>query len=153
MQPIGQHRGVSLSLDKLMEWRYAWPLRARGHGGARWYHRRPMIFVDYLGPAERFAEVREVVRREVGAALRVPPEQVVVRRIVTDADRDEVELWIELSSDEQLYRLGRPIAQGVSGGLRPDGEGPEVWVMFRVVPLSHAFLNGMPRARGAPSFD
>ena len=112
-----------------------------------------MIFVDYLGPAERFAAVREVVRREVGAALRVPPEQVGVRRIVTEDDRDEVELWIELSTDEQLYRLGRPIAQRVSAGLRPDGEGPEVWVMFRVVPLSNAFLNGVIRARSAPSFD
>ena len=82
-----------------------------------------MIFVDYLGPAARFARVREVVSREVGAAMRVPPEQVGVRRIVTDDDRDEVELWIELSTDEQLYRLGRMLAQRVSAGLRPDDVG------------------------------
>jgi hypothetical protein len=112
-----------------------------------------MIFVDYLGPAARFAAVREVVSREVAAAMRVPSDQVFVRRIVTEDGRDEVELWIELSTDEQLYRLGRPIAQRVSDGLRPDGAGPDVWVMFRVVPLSHAFLNGVVRARGAPSFD
>jgi hypothetical protein len=112
-----------------------------------------MIFVDYLGPAERMPRVREVVSREVGAALRVPTEQVSVRRVVTEDDRDEVELWIELSTDEQLYRLGRPIAQRVSAGLRPEGVGPDVWVMFRVVPLSHAFLNGVVRGRGAPTFD
>jgi hypothetical protein len=112
-----------------------------------------MIFVDYLGPAERLPRVREVVGREVGAAMRVPPEQVSVRRIVTEDPGDEIELWIELSTDEQLYRLGRPIAQRVTAGLRPNGDGPDVWVMYRVVPLSHAFLNGVGRARGTPTFD
>jgi hypothetical protein len=113
----------------------------------------PMIFVDYLGPAERLSEVREVVSREVGTALRMRPEQVVLRRIATDGERDEVELWVELSTDEQLYRLGRQIAGGISTGLRPDGAGPQVWVMFRVVPLSHAFLNGEPRGRGTATFE
>ncbi len=112
-----------------------------------------MIFVDYLGPADLLAQVREVVRREVGAAMRVPPDQVTVRRIATDDARADVELWVELSTDEQLYRLGRDIAQRVSSGLRPDGEGPNVWVMYRVVPLSHAFLNGQVRGRGTPTFD
>jgi hypothetical protein len=112
-----------------------------------------MIFVDYLGPAEGLEQVREVVMREVGAALRVPPTQISVRRIITDDPRSDVELWVELSTDEQLYRLGRDIAQRVSGGLRPDGLGPDVWVMFRVVPLSHAFLNGQVRGRGTPTFD
>jgi hypothetical protein len=112
-----------------------------------------MIFVDYLGPADRLDRVREVVTREVGSALRVPPQQVSVRRIVTEDEGDEVELWIELSTDEQLYRLGRDIAQRVCAGLRPDGEGPDVWVMYRVVPLSHAFLNGQGRGRGTPTLD
>ena len=112
-----------------------------------------MIFVDYLGPAERLMQVQAVVGREVGAAMRVRAEQVAVRRIVTNDDRDELELWIELSSDEQLYRLGREIAQRVSAGLRPDGEGPNVWVMYRVVPLSNAFLNGSPRGRGTATFE
>jgi hypothetical protein len=114
---------------------------------------RRMIFVDYLGPAQRLAEVGDVVRREVGAAMRVRPELVVVRRIVTDNDRDEVELWVELSTDEQLYRLGKLIAQRISAGLRPDDDGPQVWVMYRVVPLSHAFLNGEPRGRATTSFE
>ena len=83
---------------------------------------RPMIFVDYLGPEARLGEVREVVTRRVAAAMRVPPEQVVVRRILTDATTDDVELWIELSSDEQLYRLGPRIAQEVSEALRGDAK-------------------------------
>jgi hypothetical protein len=112
-----------------------------------------MIFVDYLGPANRLPQIDEVVRREVGAAMRVRPELVALRRIVTEDQRDEVELWIELSTDEQLYRMGRQLAERISAGLRPDGAGPEVWVMYRVVPLSHAFLNGEPRGRGTPSFE
>src|SRR2546426_9762440 len=107
-----------------------------------------MIFVDYLGPAERLLQVGTVVGREVGAAMRVNADQVVVRRIVTDDDRDEVELWIELSTDEQLYRLGRQIAQRISGALRPDGSGPDVWVMYRGGPLNPALLNGDARGRG-----
>jgi hypothetical protein len=112
-----------------------------------------MIFVDYLGPADRLPRVREVVPREVGASLRMPPDQIAVRRIVTEGDSEDVELWIELSSEEQLYRSGRQIAQRISAGLRPDGEGPKIWVMYRVVPLSHAFLNGEPRARGIATFE
>jgi hypothetical protein len=113
-----------------------------------------MIFVDYLGPPARLDQVREVVPREVGTALRVPIDQVVVRRMSTeDGGRDEVELWVELSSDEQLYRLGRQLAQRLSAALRPEGEGPNVWVMYRVVPLSHAFLNGEARGRGTASLD
>jgi hypothetical protein len=112
-----------------------------------------MIFVDYLGPVDRHRHVSEVVAREVGAAMRVAPEQVAVRRIVTDDDRDEVELWIELSTDEQLYRLGRQIAQRISDALRGDDTGPQVWVMYRVVPLNHAFLNGEPRGRGTATFE
>ncbi len=112
-----------------------------------------MIFVDYLGPVERLPRVSEVVIREVGTAMRVPPEQVAVRRIATDDARDEVELWIELSTDEQLYRYGRQIAQRISAGLRPEGAGPPVWVMYRVVPLNHAFLNGEARGRGTATFE
>ena len=112
-----------------------------------------MIFVDYLGAPERLAQVRDVVTREVAAALRVGPAQVVVRRMPTEDERDEVELWVELSTDEQLYRLGRQLAQRISTALRPDVTGPNVWVMYRVVPLSHAFLNGEARGRGTASLD
>jgi hypothetical protein len=109
-----------------------------------------VIFVDYLGPAEQLEQVREVVTREVAGAMRVPSEQVVVRRLVTEDDSQAIELWIELSSDEQLYRLGQRIARQITEGL---GSSQDVWVMYRVVPLSHAFLNGDPRGRGTPTFD
>jgi hypothetical protein len=112
-----------------------------------------MLFVDYLGPAERVAEVTAVVQRELSVTMRMPLEYIAVRRIVTEDDRSEVELWIELSTDEQLYRLGRQIAQRISAGLRPDGEGPEVWVMYRVVPLNYAFLNGEARGRGTAELE
>lgn len=112
-----------------------------------------MIFVDYLGTPSRLAEVREVVKREVSTMLRVARDQVTVRRIVTEDDAEEVELWVELSTDEQLYRTGRALAQRISASLRPDGEGPNVWVMYRVVPLNLAFLNGEARGRGTPTFD
>jgi hypothetical protein len=111
-----------------------------------------MIFVDYLGPATRFADARDVVVREVAAALRVPPTQVVVRRIVTEDVAGYVEVWVELSSEEQLYRVGRRIAERVSRELE-DGTGTNVWVMYRVVPRSHAFLNGEPRGRGTPGLE
>ena len=112
-----------------------------------------MIFVDYLGTPERLPEVRDAVRREVASALRVSPDQVAVRRISTDSDSNEVELWIELSTDEQLYRLGRQLAQRICLALRPEGTGPNVWVMYRVVPLTHAFLNGEARGRGTGALD
>jgi hypothetical protein len=83
----------------------------------------------------------------------VPGDQVVVRRVVTEADADAVELWIELSTDEQLYRLGRQLAQRISTGVRQHESSPDVWVMYRVVPLSHAFLNGEARGRGTASLD
>lgn len=115
-----------------------------------------MIFVDYLGPAARFEQVSAVVAREVAAVFRVPVAQVFVRRVVTEGGRDDLELWVELSTDEQLYRLGRQLAQRLTAALKGDSGGghtADVWVMYRVVPLSHAFLNGEPRGRGTPGFD
>jgi len=112
-----------------------------------------MLFVDYLGPPEQLAQVTEVVRRALSATMRMPPDQIAVRRIVTEDSRAEIELWIELSTDEQLYRLGRQIAQRITAGLRPSGSEPEVWVMYRVVPLNYAFLNGEARGRGTATFE
>lgn len=112
-----------------------------------------MIFVDYLGAATRLADVREVVKREVATVLRVRADQISVRRIVTEDETDEVELWVELSTDEQLYRVGRDLAQRISDGLRADQDALNVWVMYRVVPLNHAFLNGEARGRGTGAFD
>lgn len=112
-----------------------------------------MIFVDYLGPAEDFEGARRVIAREVAAQLRMPEGQVVVRRLVTEGGTAHLELWVELSSDEQLYRLGGPLAKRLSSALRAAGADGDVWVMYRVVPLSHAFRNGDPRARGTASLE
>lgn len=116
-----------------------------------------MIFVDYLGPAERFEQVSAIVAREVSSVARVPESQVAVRRVVTEGGPDDLELWVELSTDEQLYRLGRQLAQRVTAALKDEAGGVghtgNVWMMYRVVPLSHAFLDGEPRGRGTPGFD
>ena len=111
-----------------------------------------MIFVDFYGPAETFTTTRGAVREELGRILNVRADTVVIRRIVTEGDGqdDACELWVELSSEEQVFRRGADVAAGLAQVVRAHG-GSDVWVMFRVVPLSHAFLNGQPRARGRAS--
>jgi hypothetical protein len=112
-----------------------------------------VFFVDYMGPSNLFPLAAEAASREVAASLRVPQDQVVTRRIVTEGGFGGVEIWVELSSEEQLYRLGRSIAEGISNALRVGEHPPDVWVMFRLVPLSHAYLNGAVRGRASASFD
>ena len=106
-----------------------------------------MIFVEFFGPEETFGAVREPIGEALGRLLQVRPESVVVRRVVTEGGPDEAELWVELSSEEQVFRRGRDIAQALTAVVR-ERTRADVWVMFRVVPLSHAFRNGQPRARG-----
>jgi|GEM_PF-4989633 hypothetical protein len=106
-----------------------------------------MLFVDFYGPADVYQATRAAVQEEIGRAFRTGPDSVVVRRFVVEGGRPDVELWVELSSDEEVYRYGRRIAREVSRVVR-DACALDVWVMFRVVPLAHAFLNGEPRARG-----
>jgi hypothetical protein len=109
-----------------------------------------VLFVDYLGPADLFQAARGAIQERVAAALRTPPRDVVVRRLVVESDYSGVEVWVEVSSDEQLVRHGRRLAQEVSSAIRAARE-VDVWVMFRVVPLDHAFLNGAPRRRDGSS--
>jgi hypothetical protein len=111
-----------------------------------------MIFIDYLGPSTDFQEIQSQIAAEVGLVMRAQTSNIVIRRILTDPEPEEIEIWIELSSDEQLFRHGRTLAQGISTRLRAHTEA-NVWVMFRIVPLSQAFLNGRPRARGHATFD
>ena|SRR5215212_2205159 len=111
-----------------------------------------MIFVDYIGPGALFTQLQPRIAAEVGSVMRAQPSSIVVRRFVAEPDPPEIEIWIELSSDEQLFRYGRTLAQGISQGLR-EVTNADVWVMFRIVPLSQAFLNGQPRARGHAAFD
>jgi hypothetical protein len=105
-----------------------------------------VLFVDYYGPADLFAETRAAVQERVAAVFRASAASVIVRRFPVETDYAGIELWIELSSDEQLYRYGRRLAQDVTDAIRAARD-TDVWVMFRVVPLAHAFLNGAPRRR------
>src|SRR5829696_4902735 len=103
-----------------------------------------MLFVDFYGPAEVFAATRAAIQERVAATFRTPPASVILRRIVAETEYTGVEVWIELSSEEQLYRYGRRLAADVSEAVRATHP-VDVWVLFRVVPLAHAFLNGAPR--------
>jgi hypothetical protein len=105
-----------------------------------------MYFLDFFGPAHLFQELREPLARELAATFRAPVDSAHVRRVVTEGDTPQIELWVELSSEEQLVRLGRDLAERLSAVVRRTSE-LDVWVMFRIVPLSRAFLNGEPRGR------
>lgn len=111
-----------------------------------------MLFVDFFGPAEVFARTQRAIQEQVGRVFHTGEIGVVVRRFEVDEPRPEVEVWIEVSSEEQIYRFGRRIAAEISRVVR-DQFDMDVWVMFRVVPLAHAFLNGEPRARGVEAFE
>lgn len=111
-----------------------------------------MFYLEYLGPIDLYAEVRDALRQELADAFRTRPSLVTVRRMLAAEEQTAVELWVELSSEEQLYRYGREVARRLTEAVRARSE-VDVWVLFKVVPLSHAFLNGEPRARGVPSFE
>ena len=107
-----------------------------------------MLFVDYLGSRDLFASTRQMVQERVAAVFRVPFGEVVVRLRGQETDYAGVEIWVEVSSDEQVYRYGRQMARELSEAIRTQHD-VDVWTMFRVVPLERAFLNGVPRRRDA----
>jgi len=109
-----------------------------------------VLFVEFLGPAPLYEETRQAVQQRVAGALRVPAGNVVLRRWPVESDYEGVEVWVEVSSEEQLYRYGRRLAEEISSAIRA-ARPVDVWVMFRVVTLDHAFLNGIPRSRDAGS--
>lgn len=111
-----------------------------------------MIFVDFIGARTAFEGLRQAIAEEIGAALRSSVESVMVRRVVTEPEPLEIEIWVELSSDEQFIRYGPSIAERVSERIRKESS-TDVWVLFRIVPLSQAFLNGQRRARGRVTLD
>jgi hypothetical protein len=84
----------------------------------------------------------------IARALNARPEDVVVRRIEADSAYTGSEVWVELSSEEQIARHGQLLAQEITEALRPFDAG-DTWVLFRIVPLAHVYLNGEPRRRGA----
>lgn len=111
-----------------------------------------MLFVDFYGPADIFAATRAAIQERVAATFRTPSDTVILRRIAAESEYPGVEVWIELSTEEQLYRYGRRLATDVSDAIRVTHP-LDVWVLFRVVPLAHAFLNGAPRRRDGNPLD
>src|SRR5581483_9173621 len=104
-----------------------------------------MLFVDFLGPSAVYEATRTAIQERIGRVFHVGPESVVVRRFVVEGGRPEIELWVEVASEEEIYRYGRRISRELSDVIR-GSSAENVWVMFRVVPLAYAFLNGEPRA-------
>lgn len=107
-----------------------------------------MIFVDMYCEPATFHAVHAAIQDEVGRVLGVRPADVVVRRFAVESTHPGVELWVELSDDEQLYRHGTELAQAITRVVQAV-QRTDVWVMYRIVPLQRAFLNGEPRARGS----
>ncbi|MBM2809997.1 MAG: hypothetical protein HW416_756 [Chloroflexi bacterium] len=108
-----------------------------------------MIFAEFYGPASLFADVLSSMEERIAAALHARPTDVVVRRVEAESDYPGAEIWVELSSEEQLARHGREIAEQLTALLRARKVDDDVWVLFRIVPLERVFLNGEPRRRGS----
>jgi hypothetical protein len=111
-----------------------------------------MIFAEFYGPTALFAASLLGMEQAIAKVLRVRPEDIVIRRIEAEDDYAGTEIWVELSSEEQLARHGRELARGLTEVIRSHVEG-DVWVLYRVVPLERVFLNGEPRRRGAAALD
>ena len=111
-----------------------------------------MIFADFFGPTALYAEARPALEGSIAQALKARPEDVVVRRVQVESQYSGAEVWVELSSEEQIARHGRDLARDITEALRPHHAG-DVWVLFRIVPLAHVYLNGEPRRRGAATLD
>lgn len=106
-----------------------------------------MIFVEFFGPESVFRDARSGLQAQIAAVFRTRPEEVVLRRIPAETDYAGAEIWIELSSEEQLARHGRDLAREVTAVVKRVAS-TDAWVLFRVVPLERVYLNGEPRARG-----
>jgi hypothetical protein len=106
-----------------------------------------VIFAEFYGPPTLFAETVSQIEARIATVLRVRPDDVVIRRVETESDYSGAEVWIELSSQEQLARHGRDLASGVTSVIRSVVQA-DVWVLFRIVPLEYVYLNGEPRQRG-----
>lgn len=96
--------------------------------------------------------MRSPLEERIAEVLHARPEDVVVRRIEAESDYPGAEIWVELSSEEQLARHGPVLARTISEVIRSHAK-TDVWVLFRVVPLERVYLNGEPRRRGAAALD
>jgi hypothetical protein len=108
-----------------------------------------VIFAEFYGPASLYADALSSIEDRIASVLHARPEDVVVRRVEAESDYAGAEIWIELSSEEQLARHGRDLAEQLTAVLRAKKVDDDVWVLFRIVPLERVFLNGEPRRRGS----
>lgn len=106
-----------------------------------------MIFAEFYGPSSLFADTLTLLENRIAETLHARAEDVVVRRIDAESDYPGTEIWVELSSEEQLALYGRELARQITSAVRSVVEG-DVWVLFRVVPLDRVYLNAEPRRRG-----
>jgi len=106
-----------------------------------------VIFAEFYGSPSLFADTLAVLENRIAGVLNARPEDVVIRRVEAESDYPGTEVWVELSSDEQLARHGKDLAQQITAAIRSHSDG-NVWVLFRIVPLDRVFLNGEPRRRG-----
>jgi hypothetical protein len=106
-----------------------------------------MIFGEFYGQASLYADTITQLEQRIAGVLRARPDDVVVRHIAAESDYEGTEMWIELSSEEQLVRHGRELAQQITSVIRAKVES-DVWVLYRIVPLDRVYLNGEPRRRG-----
>ncbi|MBI4213477.1 MAG: hypothetical protein HY534_04140 [Chloroflexi bacterium] len=111
-----------------------------------------MIFADFYGPPSLFASTMVPLQEGIARVFKARAEDIVLRRVEVDSDYPATEIWIELSSDEQLVRHGKELAQTVTRIVQGAIPG-DVWVLFRVVPLRYVYLNGEPRARGMATLE
>lgn len=107
-----------------------------------------MIFAEFYGADGLYSGLRTTLEASIAEVLRARPEDVVLRRALIESHYPGTEIWVELSSEEQLAQYGRDIARRLTAAVRQESD-DDVWVLFRIVPLSHVFLNGEPRRRGA----
>jgi len=111
-----------------------------------------LIFAEFYGPPSLFADTLSALETRIARVLHARPEDVVIRRVEAESDYPGTEVWVELSSEEQLVRHGKELAQQVTTAIRDHIE-TDVWVLFRIVPLDRVYLNGEPRRRGFSGSD
>jgi len=111
-----------------------------------------VIFAEFYGPPSTFAETLSTMEERIAQVMHARQEDVVIRRLEAESDYAGAEIWIELSSEEQLARHGPELARQVTNAIRSKVD-EDVWVLFRVVPLERVYLNGVPRRRGISSFE
>jgi isocitrate dehydrogenase kinase/phosphatase len=107
-----------------------------------------MIFAEFYGQQSLYADTVSLLEQRIAAVFRARPADVVIRHVAAESDYEGTEIWVELSSEDQLARHGKELAQAISQVVKSKAAGTDVWVLYRIVPLDRVYLNGEPRRRG-----